>query len=187
MPAHLILKVEEETSAYPLDKPIIVVGRSDDCDIVIRKTMKLSRRHCCVAQVNGKLVIRDLGSMNGMKVNGERVLETELHEGDEIALGDLRFKLTLLPNPAGSVKKNGPKNHSDKKIPSDKNKPSKKNSSPPLNLSLDFPQIVHEDELEADDSPPVKSSPHSSKNKKTAKRRGLLDSGVLDVGGLGNS
>ena len=84
-------------------------------------------------------------------------------------------------------KKNGPKNHSDKKIPSDKNRPSKKSSSPPLNLSLDFPQIVHEDELEADDGPPVKSSAHSSKNKKTAKRRGLLDSGVLDVGGLGNS
>lgn len=148
MPAHLVLKYDEEPSAFPLDKPIVVIGRSDDCDIVIRKTMKISRRHCCVAQVNGKLVIRDLGSMNGMKVNGERVIEEELHEGDEVQLGDLFFKFTLSSKPAGTIKKSGQKPASGKQSPTPK-------PSPPLDLSLDFPQMVPDEEVDA--PTPVKS------------------------------
>jgi len=182
MPAYLIQKDDEESSAYPLDKPIVVIGRSDDCDIVIRRSMKLSRRHCCVAQVNGKLIIRDLGSMNGLKVNGDRTSEEELHEGDEILLGDLKFVFTLSSKPDATIKKSGHKHKSEKQ-----SKPPK--SIPAANLSLEFPQAVPEDEEDPLPTPvnskSAKSSGKSSKKKAQSKQGGLLDSGDLDVGGLG--
>ena len=42
-----------------LDKPILLVGRHQECDIQIQ-SRKISRRHCCIAQVDDYLVVRDL-------------------------------------------------------------------------------------------------------------------------------
>lgn len=210
MPVHLILKAEEPV-AFALDKPIMLIGRSDDCDIILRKTMKLSRRHCCIAQVNGKLVIRDLGSMNGIKVNGSRVLEAELKEGDELTLGDLQFTFTHSQKLTAGVK--GAKNSGAQKVveqPKAEKKPAKA-VPPPLDLSMDFPQIVHDDndpEPLVDRETPLTSklplvkptgskrpaskssgeTPASHRSKLQGSGGGsqaeLLDSGDLDVGGL---
>lgn len=54
---------------------------------------RISRRHCCVAQIAGGLVIRDLESRTGIRVNGHPVEETSIEEGDEIAIGPLVFRL----------------------------------------------------------------------------------------------
>ena len=56
-----------------LDKPIVLVGRHPDCDAVILNRGKISRRHCAVALVNNNVVVRDLCSMNGVWVNGNRI------------------------------------------------------------------------------------------------------------------
>lgn len=89
MAARLIPK----TGGSPLilDKPILLIGRQPNCDIVIQSSSKVSRRHCCFAQVNGKYLVRDLGSMNGIRVNGSRVMECVLQPGDEVAVGDVCF------------------------------------------------------------------------------------------------
>ncbi len=84
-----------------LDYPIVLVGRHADCDVRI-DSPKVSRRHCCVAQVDGKLVIRDLGSTNGEHVNGNRVQEAELAVHDEVAIGHLRYQVVVdKPSTAG--------------------------------------------------------------------------------------
>lgn len=51
-----------------LDKPILLIGRDPECDVQI-DSRKVSRRHCCIAQVNDYLVVRDLDSTNGIRIN----------------------------------------------------------------------------------------------------------------------
>src|SRR3954454_1427166 len=75
-----------------LDKPILLLGRHQECDIQLA-SRKVSRRHCCIAQVNDHLVVRDLGSTNGIRINGVRVQEGSLRPGDELTIGNHRYQL----------------------------------------------------------------------------------------------
>jgi pSer/pThr/pTyr-binding forkhead associated (FHA) protein len=75
-----------------LDKPILLLGRHQECDIQLG-SRKVSRRHCCLAQVNDHFVVRDLGSTNGIRINGVRVLEGSLIPGDELTIGNQRYQL----------------------------------------------------------------------------------------------
>src|SRR3954471_12832327 len=75
-----------------LDKPILLLGRHQECDIQLA-SRKVSRRHCCIAQVSDYLVIRDLGSTNGIRINGVRVLEGRLTAGDEVTIGNHRYQV----------------------------------------------------------------------------------------------
>jgi pSer/pThr/pTyr-binding forkhead associated (FHA) protein len=78
-------------SSIALDKPIMLIGRHQECDVHIQTSSKISRRHCCVVQCGDRYIFRDLGSMNGIRVNGHRVVETELRPGDELAIADVGF------------------------------------------------------------------------------------------------
>lgn len=110
MPAQL-LPLNEGPSIL-LDKPILLIGRHPECDIQI-DSRKVSRRHCCIAQVTDYLVVRDLGSTNGVRINGVRVLEGKLKAGDELTIGNNRFQVrwdALAPGagPRPSVAKGPP-------------------------------------------------------------------------------
>ncbi|MFK7777354.1 MAG: FHA domain-containing protein [Gimesia sp.] len=77
-----------------LDKAIILVGRHPDCDIVISDSPKISRKHCCLAIVNDRPIIRDLGSMNGVYLNGEKVEQQAwLKLNDELKIGNVVYRL----------------------------------------------------------------------------------------------
>jgi len=91
MPAQLVSL--NDGPSILLDKPIILIGRHPECDIQI-DSRKISRRHCCVAQVNDYLVVRDLGSTNGVRINGVRVLEGRLKPGDELTIGGSRYRVS---------------------------------------------------------------------------------------------
>ncbi len=82
-----------------LDKPILLLGRHQECDIQLA-SRKVSRRHCCIAQVTDYLVVRDLCSTNGIRINGVRVNEGALKEGDELTIGNHRYQV-LWNAPAG--------------------------------------------------------------------------------------
>lgn len=75
-----------------LQRPIYLVGRHRECDLRL-DLPKISRRHCCLALAYDRLFIRDLGSRNGVRVNGRDVAETQLFRGDEIAIGPLIFRV----------------------------------------------------------------------------------------------
>jgi len=90
MPAQLIALTEGPNIL--LDKPILLLGRHPECDIQI-ESRKISRRHCCIAQVEDYLVVRDLGSTNGIRINGVRVLEGRLRGSDELTLGNARYRV----------------------------------------------------------------------------------------------
>ncbi len=94
MPAQLVALTEGPNIL--LDKPILLFGRNPECDIQI-DSRKVSRRHCCLAQVNDYLVVRDLGSTNGIRINGVRVTEGKLRSGDEITIGNHRYQVRWDP------------------------------------------------------------------------------------------
>jgi len=64
----------------------VVLGRSRDCDVRLDDP-NVSRRHAELRRQDGGWVVADLGSTNGVKVNGRRVSEAPLTPGDEIVLG----------------------------------------------------------------------------------------------------
>ncbi len=64
----------------------IVIGRSRDADITLDDP-NVSRRHAELRREGGSWVVADLGSTNGVKVNGHRVEAAALSPGDEITLG----------------------------------------------------------------------------------------------------
>lgn len=86
------LQALNEGSSILLDKPVLLLGRDLECDIRL-DSRKISRRHCCIAQVGQQLVIRDLGSTNGVRINGVRVIEGHLKEGDELTIGNFRYRI----------------------------------------------------------------------------------------------
>jgi pSer/pThr/pTyr-binding forkhead associated (FHA) protein len=75
-----------------LDKPIMLLGRHEECDVQLNSG-KVSRRHCVIAFVDERVVIRDLGSTNGVMINGERVPEGQLNNGDEVAIGNFCYRV----------------------------------------------------------------------------------------------
>src|SRR5262249_28148400 len=90
MPAQMVALTEGPNIL--LDKPILLFGRHPECDIQI-DSRKISRRHCCIAQVGEYLVVRDLGSTNGIRINGVRVMEGRLRAGDELTIGSHRYQI----------------------------------------------------------------------------------------------
>jgi predicted component of type VI protein secretion system len=78
-----------------LQRPVLLIGRHDECDVRINSP-KVSRRHCCLAMAYDRVLIRDLGSRNGVRVNGREIDESRLYEGDELAIGPILFRLEAL-------------------------------------------------------------------------------------------
>jgi len=92
-----------------VDRAVVLIGRSNDCDVILDTSTRISRIHCAVVQVNNEYFIRDLGSMNGVWCGGQRVLrDLRLVNGLEISIGDLRYMFldkaaaTVQAGPAGS-------------------------------------------------------------------------------------
>lgn len=78
-------------------RDVTLVGRQDDlCDICIQKS-SISKIHCLIVRTDGLLFIRDLGSTNGTKVNGQRVVRGALLPGDELAFAGEKFRVEMGP------------------------------------------------------------------------------------------
>jgi len=76
----------------PVTKDITLIGRGEDCDIQIDDP-SLSKRHAVLVRTEGLLLVRDLVSTNGTKVNGQRVMWAALLPNDRLTLG--RFKVRI--------------------------------------------------------------------------------------------
>jgi hypothetical protein len=90
-----------------LDKPILLLGRHQECDIQLN-SRKISRRHCCIAQTDTSLIVRDLCSTNGIRINGIRVAEGYLKAGDQLTIGNYHYRIQLEGQPADAERPPGP-------------------------------------------------------------------------------
>ena len=79
----LITGVGHEDSAYVLSKTVTLIGRAPECDLRIDDP-SVSRRHAELRYRNGQVQLVDLGSTNGVTVNGAPVAGAELRDGDRI-------------------------------------------------------------------------------------------------------
>ena len=83
-----------------LDKDVVTCGRSPASDIFL-DDVTVSRRHAEFLHTDAGIVVKDLGSLNGTYVNGERAEERPIGTGDEVQVG--RFKLLFLGEGGGAA------------------------------------------------------------------------------------
>ncbi|MEX2286882.1 MAG: FHA domain-containing protein [Planctomycetaceae bacterium] len=139
-----------------LDKAVVFIGRHPDCDVLITHSKKISRKHCCIAQVNGSYIVRDLGSMNGVHVNGKRVTkEAPLREGDELLIGDCRYVLKDAKQSKSVTGGPGGKSGKEKEDRPRHKDDSSRSRSP----GVDFPIPLAESEERFAVDPPMPSTP----------------------------
>lgn len=68
-------------------KRMMILGRSSECDVVLSHPEVSSRHAVLMLHADGVVEIRDVGSKNGIYVNGQKVLQAYLNKGDKLQLG----------------------------------------------------------------------------------------------------
>jgi pSer/pThr/pTyr-binding forkhead associated (FHA) protein len=75
-------------------KDLTLVGRKEDCDLRLDHK-SVSKLHCVLVKTDGLLLLRDLGSTNGTRVNGQRVRRAALLPNDHIMIASFKFRVNL--------------------------------------------------------------------------------------------
>ena len=88
--------------AIDIAKDMTLVGRKEDCDVRLDHK-SVSKVHCVLVKTDGLLLLRDLGSTNGTRVNGTRVRRAALLPNDKVSFANFHFRIHLGPldQPAG--------------------------------------------------------------------------------------
>lgn len=79
-----------------IDRELTLVGRKEDCDLRLDHK-SVSKIHCVLVKTDGLLLLRDLGSTNGTRVNGQRVRRAALLPNDKLTIANFHFRVYLGP------------------------------------------------------------------------------------------
>jgi pSer/pThr/pTyr-binding forkhead associated (FHA) protein len=82
-----------------IEKDLILVGRKESCDLRLDHK-SVSKLHCVIVRTDGLLLLRDLGSTNGTRVNGIRVRRAALLPNDQLNIASVRYRVFLGPDEA---------------------------------------------------------------------------------------
>ncbi len=92
-------------------KDLTLVGRKEDCDLRLDHK-SVSKMHCVIVKTDGLMLLRDLGSTNGTRVNGQRVRRAALLPNDQLTIAHFKFRINLGPElPAQGVPAVRPDEH----------------------------------------------------------------------------
>ncbi len=94
-----IVKGIGQGERFDLSDDLISIGRNQDCSIRLRDA-ETSRRHAEIRLREGKRVVVDLGSSNGVFLNGKRITEAELATGDQIQIGQTILAFNKVAEPS---------------------------------------------------------------------------------------
>src|SRR6195256_4486487 len=76
-------------------KDLVIVGRKEECDLRLDHK-SVSKMHCVLVKTDGLLLLRDLGSTNGTRVNGHRVRRAALlPDKDQISIAGFKYQVRL--------------------------------------------------------------------------------------------
>jgi FHA domain/zinc-ribbon domain len=104
----IVMRGPNAGSRFRLEADLTTAGRHPDSDIFL-DDVTVSRRHAEFYRQGARFTVRDVGSLNGTYVNGERVEEAELTGGDEVQIG--KFRLLFLTSselgPASTADRRG--------------------------------------------------------------------------------
>ena len=89
-----------------IEKDMSLVGRGEDCDVLLNHK-SVSKQHCVIVKTDSVLVIRDLGSTNGTRVNGQRIRRGVLLPNDSISIANFHFRLLFLADTVPHQNGNG--------------------------------------------------------------------------------
>ena len=82
----------------PLERSETVIGRDTTCDIVLSEKSASLRHAALKRNAGGFYEVSDLGSTNGVYVDGDRIVErVTLLDGDSFTVGDTRFSILIAP------------------------------------------------------------------------------------------
>jgi pSer/pThr/pTyr-binding forkhead associated (FHA) protein len=84
-------------SPIEIAKDLTLVGRKEDCDVRLDHK-SVSKMHCVIVKTDGLLLLRDLGSTNGTRVNGQRVRRAALLPNDQLTIANFKFRIFLGPD-----------------------------------------------------------------------------------------
>jgi pSer/pThr/pTyr-binding forkhead associated (FHA) protein len=78
----------------PVDvaKEMTLIGRQEECDLRLDHK-SVSKMHCVLVKTDGLLLLRDLGSTNGTRVNGTRVRRAALLPNDKVSVANFHFRV----------------------------------------------------------------------------------------------
>ncbi len=85
----------------PLLKGKLLVGRRENCDIVLRFA-NISTNHCELELQQGYWFVKDLGSRNGTRVNGFRVNHKRLDPSDKLSIARHDYRIDYSPKDLGA-------------------------------------------------------------------------------------
>src|SRR5271166_5278433 len=78
-------------------KEMMLIGRQEECDLRLDHK-SVSKMHCVIVKTDGLLLLRDLGSTNGTRVNGTRVRRAALLPNDQVSIAHFKFRVFLGPD-----------------------------------------------------------------------------------------
>jgi pSer/pThr/pTyr-binding forkhead associated (FHA) protein len=122
-------------------KDLTLVGRKEECDLRLDHK-SVSKMHCVLVKTDGLLLLRDLGSTNGTRVNGHRVRRAALMPNDELTIAGYKFKIHFGDAAAEPVH---PQNHTQR-MSADEMPPPKK-APPPVAEKPPIPRPVKPNHL----------------------------------------
>ena len=96
---YLIIAVGDQKKKLALTTEFLFIGQDPDNQIRLSDP-KVSKKHCQILKTEGGYRILDLGSENGTLVNGEKVTQQDLKEGDIIQIGNVKMTVKDLAPPA---------------------------------------------------------------------------------------
>jgi len=97
-----ISSTEMRAFTYLITTPQLRLGRHVDNDLVLPDS-SISRRHAILIVSNDSILVRDLGSMNGININGLPQTQGLLHHGDLLRIGEVNLNVNISSVPKSGV------------------------------------------------------------------------------------
>jgi len=89
----VLVPINHDGEVIVLDRPTITIGRTRANDVRI-KSKAISRHHATVMINADAVTVEDAGSTNGCMLNGQKIKQASMSDGDTLELGDLQYRLS---------------------------------------------------------------------------------------------